>query len=115
LLWTNPNPSADFAEQDVVLSSADYDALEIYFSYNATNNGTMYCMKMLKASNSYIYYVFPTGAGVSVRSRNITFVVDGTYKKYHFAACSVGTGASAPTTENSICIPRFIYGIKYPQ
>ena len=115
LLWTNPNPSVDFAEQDIVLSSADYDELEIYFSYNATNNGTMYCMKMLKASNSYIYYVFPTGSGVSVRSRNITFVVDGTYKKYHFGVCSVGTGASAPSTENSICIPRFIYGIKYPQ
>lgn len=113
LLWTNPNPNSDFAPQDIILSSANYDELVVYFNYSNGAN-TYFCSRAEKATNFYLQYALPTGQGVSVRNRPITFVPDGTAKKYHFGDCSAGVGSTASSVVNAYCIPLRIYGIKYP-
>lgn len=97
LLWENPSPSANFAEQDISLSSGDYDLLLIVANANGAW-GTKFdaCNVCKKGRNAYVYLL--------TYSRQFTYVSD---TKIH---ASVGYNNNSELA--NACIPVAIYGIK---
>lgn len=75
ILWTNPNPTSDFASQTITLSSDDYDMLEIiYITFN-TNNQTS-SVKILKGYNTRLITSLSSG---TVYTRDYTYNSDTSY------------------------------------
>lgn len=100
-LWENPTPRASFAEQDVTLSSADYDFLIVYTYMSSSISYAIPTNMVKKGDDLWLNYYFTT-SDWGVR---IGLYVNDT--KYHFNA-----GFKAVTGDNSECIPVAIYGIK---
>lgn len=110
ILWTNSDPSGDFASQTITLSSSDYDVLGIYYyDYKVSKN--MYYTQCLKgASFTLDSQLFVAGnyfivSRVFSRTSDTSFTVDN----------AVGISASAPSTtalHNDQVIPVYIVGYK---
>lgn len=103
ILWTNPNPTDDFDEQTVSLSSGDYDFYEVYCTYNSTTasqyaNGfrTIKGKGLIISENGY-------GTDLSVR-RKVDYT-DAT----HLLISSAFGGANI---DNSYLIPIYVIGYK---
>lgn len=111
ILWTNPNPTADFASQNITLSSDDYDVYEIIYSSETSGGGfgSFYNMtKSIKGYGTVLQAINPTGSVTPNRARVVNYVSD---TKLSF---SVGyTGVGYPLgTDNSKCIPLYVIGYK---
>ena len=105
LLWTNPNPSAaTFAAQTVPIDLSEYYGVYIVFAPAAgvTSRTVNIAMKGIGGT------LFGSNAG-RLRIREISAVTD---SGVTFAA-GVGISSYGTTeTNNAVCFPLYIYGIK---
>lgn len=110
ILWTNSDPSGDFASQTISLSSSDYDVLGIYYYDYKVSKNMQYTQCLKGASFTLNSQLFVSGnyfivSRVFSRTSDTSFTVDN----------AVGTSASAPSTtalHNDQVIPVYIVGYK---
>lgn len=107
-LWENPNPSASFAAQTITLASGDYDFTRwIFGTGSETVRVSVDCEKgkntLLSAALTNSTY------GTTNIQRTATFSSD---TVYNVGAGSLGRPGSAATTDNTVCKPLTVYGIK---
>lgn len=105
LLWTNPSPSSAFAGQTITLDLSDYDEIEIEYQ----DNQYVGINKSVSTTVGASSYIFTTAGGsgarqVTVNANSIEFGAGIYYSSY---------GGGGSTTNNGVCIPSYIYGIKY--
>lgn len=103
ILWTNSNPTSNFSEQTITLSSNDYDFYEIYCTYNGSNasqyaNGfkTIKGKGLIISENGY-------GTGLSVRRK-----VDYTDATHLLISSAYG----GTNIDNGYLIPIYVIGYK---
>ena len=94
LLWTNPNPSANFAAQTINVDT-DYDAFIFVSNFNTTNVSRYYGIIMKNASSGYISAANGYDRLVTVHEDSLTIADCSNYTPY-----------------NNILIPYKIYGVK---
>lgn len=104
LIWENQSPTSSFASQTTAMDLSDYDALLIVYRNSTTSSVYTsmilpigYSMRLLGSASYLMVY------------RDTTITEDGV--KYG-SGQSVRTYGSAPTADNTMMIPRTIYGIK---
>ena len=102
LLWTNPNPIATFPQQDITLSSSDYDMLEIFYKSSGRNS---YCFsqKTLKGLSTVITNVSPTQSPY-VQRRYVDYIND---TKYNVKSVEGAYGG-----DNINLVPIYVVGYK---
>lgn len=98
ILWTNSNPTSDFASQTITLSSDDYDMLEIIYMTFNTNNQTS-SVKIPKGYNSRIITSLSSG---TVYTRDYTYNSDTSYT----------IGNTTGSGNDSNLYPLYIIGYK---
>ena len=106
VLWTNPNPNADFAAQNITLSSSDYDYYEVFFRTVITGN-LCFSAKALKGYGTQLSF---NSAAISARHwvRRILYTNDTTLSSQECAKLD-----DAYTADNGQCVPLLIIGYKY--
>ena len=107
LLWTNPNPTASFAAQDVTLSTG-YDFIVIFFvSDTASGHSSRIKSVMFPTgvANPGFYVDFANGSDKYIGSRVGTFTAS-------TGVLNVAQGYYNGSSNNAWCIPQCIYGIK---
>ena len=112
LLWTNANPTSNFAAQTISLDLSGYDAVEIICRYSRTDDARMryICDVGGSASMYWFYYTGTDGKYTGVRSRNEVSV---STTGVTFYTCSGKPGnSSTSTTNDGYIIPVKIYGIR---
>ena len=111
ILWTNSDPTVNFNDQTIELSSSDYDVLEIlYIDYRA--NQRVQSTKMKKGNSANLTTIFLTGNQLYMATRQMDYVDD---THYTFDNCHSVTNASITTLNTSSpaqCIPMLIIGYK---
>jgi hypothetical protein len=95
ILWTNPSPTSDFASQTIILSSDDYDMLEIFYH---TFNNQVGSSRIFKGKGTRIITSISNG---TVYMRIIDYVDD-----THFFASNIYGGS------NGNLKPLYIIGYK---
>lgn len=107
LLWTNPDPSADFAEQTISLDLSDYDA--VWVAMGATDN--YYCDGIVLIGTTYSFRIASnSGANARILFRPATANATGVA----FGDCTRFTqGTSGTTVVTNAMKPKYIYGIKF--
>lgn len=109
LLWTNPDPSAEFDAQTINLDLSDYDA--IYSGLcNSSANVTSSGIILVDDVAHYFEYVNNTGVNIrfyrrSLRANNSGVVVSNCVRGLQ--------GTSGTANENGAQIPKYIFGIKF--
>lgn len=102
LLWKNQNPTSTFAAQNILLSSSDYDVLEIFYSY--TNSTTQIkSTKALKGKNFILDIYDGYSSKGAIRPVNYT---NDTTLSVQNSFYNSSTGSAA------YCIPLYIIGYK---
>lgn len=103
LLWENTNTTQAFAAQTITLNSADYDFL-LVITESDTSGRVSNSLIAPKGSNLFLTTAtYASNVAVSLR-RVLTRVSDTSF--------SVGDAKNQNTTDNTVCIPVAIYGIK---
>ena len=105
LLWENPDPTSAFAAQNITLASSDYDYLLMIANVDVNNPNQLSAI-VSKGYGTYISLADINASGAINKYRGLYYVNDTTY-----SAANGYTGNSS-TTNNSIIIPKAIYGIK---
>lgn len=109
-LWGNPNPTAAFASQYVILTSDDYDLLLfIYAPWNPSTSFQSLIVSKSIGSKWTLPLCAPSENGARAGWRNIT-LASSTSIFFGDASDSIGTAASS--INNYHLIPITIYGIK---
>lgn len=104
ILWTNPNPTSNFAGQTITLSSSDYDMYEVLFYGSGTRADTMTSGRIPKGENAFLQQAYDIGNGVQVRNRSVKYVSDTSY--------NITDGTINGTTNNTQNIPIYVIGYK---
>ena len=109
ILWTNPNPISDFAEQEITLNDDDYDLLE-WIYLDDKNVGGYSSIKNPKGTNAKLNSLFTYEGNVYNGNRICTYQSDISY----LVGASVGYSNSNNSTQvsTSQCIPIYIIGYK---
>lgn len=111
LLWTNSDPTVNFNDQTIELSSSDYDVLEIlYIDYRA--NQRVQSTKMKKGNSANLTTIFLTGNQLYMATRQMDYVDD---THYTFDNCHSVTNVAITTLNTSSsaqCIPIYVIGYK---
>lgn len=102
ILWTNPNPTSTFNEQNIVLSSSDYDILEFYFK-NYKSVDRLNTSTTLKGYGTELIQV--TTDAPYIQRRLVNYVNDTTFTIKNFEG-SVFPG----NTANDYIIPVYVIG-----
>lgn len=98
LLWTNPNPSASFAGQDVAISSlGNFETIEIEFASSAANIRFRYAQSFTAQAMMPAWASIPTYRNATINSTGIHF--SDAFEK-------------SQTQNNGLLIPYRIYGIR---
>ena len=112
-LWENPDSSADFAAQNIALSSYDYDFLLILFKYYKSVDKVFSCIAQKGVGTNIDCPISANATNFANVYRSVSFV---TSTSLAIGACdyqAVSNGGSvSTTTNNSACIPVAIYGFK---
>lgn len=109
LLWTNPNLSSNFAAQNIALDLSEFDAVYINFA-NTSGSQYMEHIFLVGEPQFYVRCLGASGSNLRMWSRLMTVAID----EIRFADCGrYQQGTSGSTTDNSLLIPRQIYGIKF--
>lgn len=115
ILWTNPTPNADFAQQQITLSSDDYDELEFYFNISKTGN-KIYTCKTLKGYGGDVNTITELNENVSqytgFRQRHINYVDNTHYQITNCLTRKNTSGQTTPDVENNDFIPLYVIGYK---
>lgn len=104
ILWQNPNPTADFTEQDITLSSSDYDCYEVIYKQNTNTNRALNTGKIVKG-----YGTLLNEALSSSRYRGINYNSD---TSLHISSGVNVTPYGNPVPADDQCIPLYIIGYK---
>lgn len=109
LLWTNPDPTAEFAAQTVALDLSQYDAVIIY---SRTTSVTLHCYADLffKGTQGSVASCSTGGQGAITWVREIEVFADGS--GILFSQGYRAGGTTAVNGDNSAGIPYQIYGIR---
>ncbi len=106
-LWENPDPTSDFAAQNITLTSDDYD----FLLWDAIHKKDAFHLTFLvHKGSSVVLNLTANGSNSSItRQRNASYVSDTVY--------SIGEGYtqdanSSRTKDNTLLIPHQVYGIK---
>ena len=113
VLWENPNPSAEFAGQEITLNSDDYDYLEIECAIANSAPSFTVCMRAPKGNSTGCERVASQkiSSTVYLVSRNRDFIyVDNTHLTVGNAYLSY---SNVNTIRNDYMIPTKIYGGKF--
>ena len=113
LLWTNASPSSSFAAQTVSLDLSGYDAVFVISNLMTTgeNNTGVFVRKGLATETNIVMYgAIVAASAMTVQRRGVTATDTGVV--FSDAKLKAATSNSAGSTENSRCIPLYIYGIK---
>ena len=113
LLWTNASPSSSFTAQTVSLDLSNYDAVFVISNMMTTgeNNIGVFVRKGLATETNIVMYGAIVAASVmAVQRRGVTATDTGVV--FSDAKLKAATSTSAGSTENSRCIPLYIFGIK---
>ena len=105
ILWTNENPTSDFAQQTITLSSSDYDCYEIIYRQNTTTSRVLSTGKIIKGYGTLLMQSIGQN-----QFRAINYVSDISLEIYYNQKLT--TYGSTPTTDNSINIPLYVIGYK---
>ena len=107
VLWTNPNPTADFSEQYINLSSSDYDVLEFYYRSDISGNRAS-STRVLKGYGIE-FDMYSTSSATRTWRRRASFTND---TKYHFENCGQLEQGQTTSTHNEYCVPLYVIGYK---
>lgn len=107
ILWTNPNPTANFSEQYINLSSSDYDVLE-WYCRSDTSIPRMLTVKCLKGYGGQAD-MFSTGAATRRWCRRWVAISNTQYAVYHCFQLEQG---ESQITANDQCVPLYVVGYK---
>ena len=111
ILWENSNPSINFENQNVNLSSDDYDMLEFYF-IRSTNDKECIVFKLAKGMDGNVFTMSQDANNYPFLIRRfISFVNDTTI--YFTSALFSYTNSNSSNTQNNRIIPIKIIGYKY--
>lgn len=102
ILWTNPNPNANFDSQTINLSSSDYDVLEFYYKYSKSINYVL-STKIFKGQDARILS-FSSTTSPYIYYRNINYNTDTSY--------SVGNNTGLYNNDNANNILLYVVGYK---
>lgn len=106
LLWTNASPTSAFAGQTVSIDLSDYKLVYINCSLaNTTTDGSTTALIKMNDYGNLFHGFVGTGSGYYVACRRAYVTATG-------VTFTVGRACTTNTTNNSICIPYQIYGIK---
>lgn len=109
LLWENPNPDADFAEQTITLVSGDYEYLvveeSVYFNTYASRRIAFVPDKSIYRDE----HTIKTSAQVYGVIRTWTF---DNKTSVRVGNASLKYAGGSQTTDNACLVPRRIYGYK---
>jgi len=115
ILWTNPTPNVDFGQQQITLSSDDYDELEFYFNVSKTGN-KIYTCKTLKGYGGDVNTITELNENVSqytgFRQRHINYIDDTHYQIANCLTRKNTSGQTTPDVENNDFIPLYVIGYK---
>ena len=106
ILWTNPNPNADFANQEITLSSDDYDVLEWYYRSDVSGN-LCFAQKSIKGYGTQLLFS-SLSSGSKQWVRRIPRTSDTKFQVYDGRQLDGGTGTNA----NGQCVPLYVVGYK---
>lgn len=107
ILWTNSNPTADFTEQDITLSSSDYDVLEFYYRSDTYGNRGQ-SIRVLKGYGVE-FDMYSTAVATRSWRRRCIYVSD---TKYHVENGIQLEHGTSTATHNEYCVPLYIVGYK---
>lgn len=108
ILWSNQNITNNFPQQDIILSSSDYDVYEILYTSN--NDTTLISTGKIKKGNGTVFNVAigNSSDGPFNIFRSITYVND--------TKLNIGVGlkayASTRPLDDNICKPLYVIGYK---
>lgn len=113
LLWTNPNTT--WTTENIILSSNDYDELEVFYTATHGTTDAELHMRFSKGRNIDLLYLATSTSAMSdnwimqrslIRNSDISFTPTlGRIERW---------GSSSGAAEQKhFCVPRQIYGIKY--
>ena len=113
LLWTNPNPNAPMSATHLVESGADaYASIEVIYKTAYVYNGYQ-SVSSPYVENGHITLNAPTGSTGEFSGTVMNAVRTITMSNGRLTADSALTmGVSGTSTNNNMCIPYKIYGIK---
>ena len=103
ILWANQNPTADFASQNITLSSSNYDMLE--WCFRDVGSSYFFTTKTLKGYGGQVSY---DSAGVSARHwiRRFSYTSDTQYAINDCSKCD----SDAIVSENANLVPLYVIG-----
>ena len=112
-LWENPDPTADFAAQNISLSSIDYDFLMINYRYSTSVNRVFTTIIPKNASGVIGEPVIGSSTVIGNPKRIVTGSLTTSINigDCDFQVASNG-GSISSSTNNSVVIPTVIYGFK---
>lgn len=112
-LWSNSNPNSLFSEQNVTLSSNDYDFLIVEFAKVNSEPNKRFTKIVFKGYSTVLqislFWSISNTDTVSLWIRNFEYVNDTTYT---IGACKRCYNNTSSTTNNSSIIPTTIYAGK---
>lgn len=111
LLWTNPNPTSNFAAQTISLDLSGYDAVDVVAVVSRTSGRMGMCRLFVGAPVDQSLAVL--GDDATKHARDLTLYSDGiTFQNGYYQYMASG---SSKTTDAGQAIPYKIYGVKLPQ
>ena len=115
VLWTNSNPTSEFASQTITLSSNDYDILEFYIK-SGTTGSRISIVKVAKGYGGLVEEMTELNEGYSqytgFRQRVFNYV-DDTHYSFNSCLSRYGTNQSiVPYVQNSLFVPIYVVGYK---
>lgn len=120
LLWTNPSPTSDFADQTITLANdiTNYDFLKLLWIYNKstiTSGSNLYSelIPVSKLISSGVYdtqnvsrYLFGARVGQTHKGRAIVYATSTSVR------ITANWNLNSSGTDNASCIPYQIIGVK---
>ena len=116
LLWTNPDPAADFATQTITIpEAANYSSFAIDFRISIASSIIRYYLERSIHEGSAVncHFGVPYSNGSTWSASIITRKVTLSSGDFVITDCSqYRNGASSTAKDNSMLLPYRIYGIK---
>ena len=113
ILWTNPNPTTAFEPQNIILSSSDYDMLEIYY-YDWVDTDSfkdLMCQKTIKGYSTKLTMQLTYSGNSYAGNRRILYVNDTTLQVNNNYRI-IDNSSFNTTAFNKWNVPVFIIGYK---
>lgn len=104
-LWTNSNPTSNFASQNITLSDDNYNYYEVVYSQGTDDIVYLTTGKIPKGKGCFLQSVVGVSGGALVRGRTITYTNDTTL---NVGDCRQAIGTSSASATNEYLIPVYV-------